>query len=31
MPKDKATCDIDPVCNMDLSGQKARSAMTSKT
>ena len=24
MPKDKATCDIDPVCNLDLSGKEGR-------
>jgi YHS domain-containing protein len=24
MPKDKAHCDIDPVCNMDLSGQEGK-------
>jgi YHS domain-containing protein len=24
MGKDKATCDIDPVCNMDLSGREGK-------
>jgi YHS domain-containing protein len=24
MPKDKLTCDIDPVCNMDLSGREGK-------
>jgi YHS domain-containing protein len=24
MPKDNAKCDIDPVCNMDLSGQEGK-------
>jgi YHS domain-containing protein len=24
MPKDKLTCDIDPVCNMDLSGHEGK-------
>jgi YHS domain-containing protein len=24
MPKDKTKCDIDPVCNMDLSGQEGK-------
>jgi len=24
MPKDKAKCDIDPVCNLDLSGKEGK-------
>ena len=24
MPKDKAHCDIDPVCQMDLSGKEGK-------
>ena len=24
MPEDKAKCDIDPVCNMDLSGKEGK-------
>ena len=24
MPKDKAHCDIDPVCKMDLSGKEGK-------
>ena len=24
MPKDKAKCDIDPVCKMELSGQEGK-------
>jgi YHS domain-containing protein len=24
MPKDKTKCDIDPVCQMDLSGQEGK-------
>jgi YHS domain-containing protein len=24
MPKDPAKCDIDPVCNMDLSGKEGK-------
>jgi YHS domain-containing protein len=24
MPKDKTKCDIDPVCNMDLSGKEGK-------